>query len=151
MNESVLSVIKFKVLSVWFFSLNNCLNVVFIALKIDSVSVESMTSSGTASWCYVPISKFYVSRVNEILITWITATSTDKIFYSILQLIFYRRLIFVWLMYRLLYVQKKLFFPFFSRHCSYKVKNDECQTGILILFNVLSKWTKHVQFYATGS
>ena len=52
----------------------DCFNSDFIAIEVEIVSVENITLSQTASWCYMAVTKCYIVYGYTIFITWRYAT-----------------------------------------------------------------------------
>ena len=48
----------------------DCLKWDFITFKVDIISKENIKLSRTASWCYVPVTKCYVTCGLTIFMTW---------------------------------------------------------------------------------
>ena len=80
--------------SVWFCLSYDCFKWDFVALKVETISIENITLSRTASWRYAPVTKCYVTCGHTIFMAWrqplniaITATSYDKQCYLTLSTI----------------------------------------------------------------
>ena len=56
----------------------DCFKQSFITLKVELTSVENRMLSGTASWCYAPVTKSYEMCSHRIFVKWCNTTKYQR-------------------------------------------------------------------------